>query len=169
MVTARRQLGFTATEILVVLVIVGIMAALAMPSMSGLLATQAVRSASYDLNADLIYARSQAISRGTNVSLTGVSGTDFKAGWTITEAAGGTTLRTQGSRDSKIVFTASQAVYTFDRTGRVNNIPPATPPARARADFTIVPYGTSQVHQKRCIMLDPAGKPRTIEGDCPPP
>jgi len=165
MVTARRQSGFTATEILVVLAIVGIMAALAMPSMSGLLATQAVRSASYDLNADLTYARSQAISRGTNVSLTGASGTDFKAGWTITEAAGGTTLRTQGPRDSKIVFTASQAVYTFDRTGRV-----AVTSASATtgtANFSIVPYGTSQVHQQRCIMLDPSGKPRTIEGVCP--
>ena len=163
---ARRQAGFTATEIVVVLAIVGLMAALAIPSMSGLLATQAVRSASYDLNADLTYARSQAISRGTNVSLTGNSGTNFKAGWTITEAATGTTLRTQGARDSKIVFTANQSAYTFDRTGRVTNIVPS-PPDPLRASFTIVPYGASQDHQKRCIMLDPSGKPRTTEGACP--
>jgi len=161
MVTARRQSGFTATEILVVLAIVGIMAALAMPSMSGLLATQAVRSASYDLNADLTFARSQAISRGTNVSVTGASGTNFKAGWTITEAAGGSTLRTQAARDSKIVFTASHNAYTFDRTGRVS-VGDANQPK-----WSIVPYGTSQTHQKRCILLDPSGKPRTIEGVCP--
>ena len=158
MVTARRESGFTATEILVVLVIVGIMAALAMPSMSGLLATQAVRSASYDLNADLVFARSQAITRATDVSIQGTTGTDFKAGWSITEAAGGSTLRTQGSRDSKIVFTASNNVFTFDRTGRVT--------VGAPAQWTIVPYGTSQDYQKRCIKLDPSGRPKTYEGVC---
>ena len=158
MVTARREAGFTATEILVVLVIVGIMAALAMPSMSGLLATQAVRAASYDLNADLVFARSQAITRATDVSVTGTTGTDFKAGWTITEAAGGSTLRTQGSRDSKIVFTANSNVYTFDRTGRVI--------AGSPAQWSIVPYGTSQDYQKRCIKLDPSGRPKTYEGVC---
>ena len=156
--SARREAGFSAAEILVVLAIVGIMAALALPSMSGLLASQATRSASYDLNADLIYARSEAIARGTDVSVNGVSGTDFKSGWTITEAAGGTTLRTQAARDSKIVFTASNATYTFDRTGRVT--------VGAPAQWTIVPYGTSQDHQKRCIRLDPSGRPRTNEGVC---
>jgi type IV fimbrial biogenesis protein FimT len=158
MVTARREAGFTATEILVVVAIVGIMAALAMPSMSGLLATQAVRSASYDLNADLVYARSQAITRGTDVSITGTTGTDYKAGWTITEAEGSSTLRTQGARDSKIVFTASNNVFTFDRTGRVT--------VGAPAQWSIVPYGTSQDHQKRCIKLDPSGRPKTNEGVC---
>jgi type IV fimbrial biogenesis protein FimT len=155
----RRQSGFTATEILVVLAIVGLMAALALPSMSGLLASQAVRSASYDLNADLIYARSQAISLGTNVTITGAATTNFKAGWTITEAAGGTTLRTQGARDSKIVFTGNAGVYTFDRTGRVT--------AGAPAQWSIEPYGgTAQDHQKRCIKLDPSGRPKTSEGVC---
>src|SRR6476620_1931492 len=112
MVTRRAQAGFTAAEILVVVTIVGIIAAIAIPSLSNMLATQAVRSASYDLNADLTFARSQAISRGTNVSLTGASGTNFKAGWTITEAAGGSTLRTQASRDSRIVFTSNANVFT---------------------------------------------------------
>lgn len=160
----RRQAGFTTAELLAVIAIVGIIAAIAIPSMSSLLATQAVRSASYDLNADLVYARSEAIARHTNVSVNGASGTDFKAGWTITEAAGGTTLRTQAARESKIVFTANSAVYTFDPTGRLSA---GGGVAGAPANFTIVPYGTSQLHQKRCILLDPSGRPRTIEGVCP--
>lgn len=159
MVRARAQAGFTAAEILVVIAIVGILAAFAIPSMSSLLATQAVRSASYDLNADLTFARSEAIARGTSVAVLGAAGTDFKQGWTIVEAAGGTTLRTQGSRSSKIVFTSSTSTYVFDRTGRVTA-------AGGPAQWSIVPYGTSQDYQKRCIKLDPSGRPRTNEGVC---
>ena len=155
----RRQAGFTATEILVVIGIVGLLAAIAVPSMSKMIQTQSVRSASYDLNADLIYARSEAISRATNVTITGASTTDFNQGWTITEAAGGTTLRTQGSRTGKITFTANANVYTFDKTGRVI--------VGAPAQWAIAPTESgAQDHMKRCVKLDPSGRPRTNEGVC---
>lgn len=159
MVTRRAQAGFTAAEILVVIAIVGILAAIAIPSMSGLLATQAVRSASYELNADLLYARNEAIARGTSVTITGASSTDFKQGWTITEAAGGTTLRTQNGSSAKITFTGNANVYTFDKTGRVT--------AGAPAQWAIAPTDpAAQPYQKRCVKLDPSGRPRTNEGVC---
>ena len=159
MVTRRFQAGFTATEILVVIGIVGILAAIAVPSMSKMIQAQSVRSASYDLQADLTYARSEAISRATNVTITGASGTDFNKGWTITEAAGGTTLRTQGSRTGKITFTANANVYTFDKTGRVS--------VGAPAQWAIAPTASgAQDYMKRCVKLDPSGRPRTNEGVC---
>lgn len=156
MVTPRRQAGFTAAEILVVLTIVGIIVAIAVPSLSNMLQTQAVRSASYDLNADLTFARSEAISRGVSVSVIGTATTDYKKGWSI-EVAGPSTLRTQGSRDSKITFVANMGTITFDRTGRVTT---------GAAQWEIKPTGTSQDYQKRCIKLDPSGRPRTNEGVC---
>jgi prepilin-type N-terminal cleavage/methylation domain-containing protein len=155
----RRQAGFTATEILVVIGIVGILAAIAVPSMSKMLQQQSVRAASYDLNADLVYARSQAITRATSVTITGASTTDFNKGWTITEAAGGTTLRTQGSRTGKITFTGNANVYTFDKTGRVI--------VGAPAQWAIAPTESgAQDYMKRCVKLDPSGRPRTNEGVC---
>jgi type IV fimbrial biogenesis protein FimT len=155
----RRQAGFTATEILVVIGIVGILAAIAVPSMSKMLQQQSVRAASYDLNADLVYARSQAITRATSVTITGASTTDFNKGWTITEAAGGTTLRTQGSRTGKITFTGNANVYTFDKTGRVT--------VGAPAQWAIAPTESgAQDYMKRCVKLDPSGRPRTNEGVC---
>ena len=158
MVTRRGEAGFTAAEILVVLTIVGILAAIAIPSMSQMLAAQAVRNAAYDLNADLTYARSEAISRGTNVALRATSGADFKQGWSIVELAGNTTLRTQGSRSADLVFRGSGNGFTFDRTGRLAVGSPAS--------WGIRPTTTasSQAYMKRCIMLDPSGRPRTQEG-----
>ena len=155
----RRQSGFTLTEVLTVVAIAGIIAAIAIPSMKNMLTTQGVRTAAYDLVADLTYARSEAISRATNVTLTGLSNTDFKQGWTITEAAGGTTLRRQDSRSTAIVFTASGNAYTFDKTGRLI--------AGSPAQWGIRPADTShtQDYQKRCVQLDPSGRPRTQEGN----
>jgi len=156
MVTARRQHGFTAAEIVVVLAIVGILAAIAVPSMSKMLTTQAVRSAAYDLYADLTFARSEAIARGTNITFVGASSDDFKKGWSV--KAGTTVLRTQDARTSAIVFKGSQNSYTFDKTGRVI--------VGAPASWGIRPKDTTdtQEYMLRCILLDPSGRPRTQEG-----
>jgi type IV fimbrial biogenesis protein FimT len=156
-VIAMRQRGFTLMEALVVLVIVGILAVVAFPSMTTFFTKQSIRATAYDLFADLIYARSEAINRGTTVSIVGASGTNWKQGWTIRENAGGTTLRSQPARDSAIVFTSSQDTVTFDRSGR----------ADAAVTFTIVPEAaTTQDDQKRCIRIDPSGRPKSSEGAC---
>jgi type IV fimbrial biogenesis protein FimT len=154
-----RERGFTLVEALVVITIVGILAAFGFPAMTRFLTTQAVRSASYDLFADLIYARSEAIARGTPVTVTGLSGVNYKLGWRI-DAAGAATnpIRTQDARGSAIVLTASQNAFTFDRNGRVD----------ATMTFNIVPVeATNQDYMKRCIRLDPSGRPKSAEGACP--
>lgn len=154
-----KQRGFTLIEALVVVTIIGILAAFGFPAMTRFLTTQAVRSASYDLFADLIYARSEAIARGTNVKMIGLSGTDYKQGWRIeAEGAAANPIRQQGARSSAIVFTASQNNFSFDRNGR----------ADATMTFNIVPVeSTTQDYMKRCIRLDPSGRPKSAEGACP--
>jgi type IV fimbrial biogenesis protein FimT len=162
----RPALGFTMVETMVVVLILGILAAFAAPAMKDLLRTQRVRSATYDLLADLTFARSQAVTLGHNVSVASSGGsTDWAPGYTITDttASPNRSLRSQSAVASSVAFTGDQSSLVFDRTGHVtsggsaNNI----------VSFNIAPTdSTAPSIQKRCVRIDPSGRPRAVEGVC---
>lgn len=67
---SRRQArGFTIIEVMVVVAILGVLAALAAPSFGPLIERWRVRDAAESLQSTLFYARSEAIKRGGNVTL----------------------------------------------------------------------------------------------------
>ncbi|RYF84263.1 MAG: type II secretion system protein GspH [Comamonadaceae bacterium] len=65
----REQRGFTVIEVMVVVAILGLLAALAAPSFTPLIERWRVRQAAEDLASTLTYARSEAIRRGGGVVL----------------------------------------------------------------------------------------------------
>lgn len=83
--------GFTAIELMVVISIIAVLAALAGPSFSGLIERWRVRSAVEELQSMLYYARAEAIKRGGNVTLEPASG-GWTDGWEVKN--GSNTLQT---------------------------------------------------------------------------
>lgn len=155
----KTQRGFTAVEAMLVVAILAILAAFAAPAMNQLIRTQKVRSIAYDLNADLLYARSEAISRGHNVGVGGLSGTNWINGWRVLDFNNGQTLRQQGARATGVSFVSDDAWVLFDRTGRIvtGNTQWRIEPSESGAPDT----------QKRCIRMSPSGRPNSMTGPCP--
>jgi type IV fimbrial biogenesis protein FimT len=90
---ARASHGFTAIELMVVVAIIAILAALAGPSFTPLIERWRVRDAAETLTSSLYYARSEAIKRGGNVIIiknpnsgectTATNATEWGCGWRI--------------------------------------------------------------------------------------
>jgi len=152
-----RNRGFTVIEAMVVVGIIAILAGFAAPAMNQLIRTQKIRSISYDLCGDLTYARSEAISRGHNVSIASKNGNDWVAGWTVRDVTLDVLLRDQGPRSSGVAFTADAGALTFLPSGRT----------AATMSFTIKPVESAPDDQKRCIRITPSGRPNSTTGVCP--
>lgn len=157
--------GFSLIELMIVIAIVGIIAAGSMELFTSLTQNQRIRSASFEMYSTLAIARSEALKRGVNVTVFPADGSDWSLGWEIwypdsasaddmPDGSGkGRMIRSQ-SKVQQVVFTTSStplASVTFTRTGR--------PTAQSWFEFQVADY-------KKCVSLELSGSPRTKTGDC---
>lgn len=146
----RSAAGFTLVELIITVTIVGILAALAVPSMRELFLTQHVRGAATDLQSSLYYARSEAIKRAADVQVAPVSN-DWRQGWTVQLASGGEVLRRQGALSDQL-SAAAGSTMTYRNDGRL----------AGGSAFNIVFKTSNTKIVARCVAIDLSGRPAVV-------
>lgn len=143
------EAGFTLMELLIAIILVSILAGLAAPAYSSFIASQRAKSIATDLFSSLLIARSEAISKNSNVSLSPKSG-DWLNGWQV-KAADNTVLDDQGS------ITGATIALTPDGTTSI--IYSASGRLKTSAPIFVITttYGSSAVNQ--CVSVSLSGRP----------
>lgn len=160
----RPMMGFTMIELLITIVIAGILASIAIPSFSGLMAEQRAKAVATDLVIALTKARSEAVKRNADVTLAANTG-GWQNGWRIFPTdTPSNVLDNHGAVPTSIAisaaFTGTGPSVIYQGSGRLH------PTLTGAASFTIT--STQSASGYRCVTTDLSGRPNTKKtSPCP--
>lgn len=147
--------GFTVIELMITLAVVGVLAAVAVPSTKEMIAKQRVRAATGDLSNSLMRARSFAVKLQVDVSMLPMAATAWQNGWSVPDPGVPTDYLFDARNTIKQVVISGPVSVVYKSNGRA--VTPAT------AKFEVSGDGTTE---KRCVLLDLSGMPYTKKGTC---
>lgn len=135
------------TELLLVVAVIGILASLAAPSFSELIKSQRMKSMATDINASLSRARSEAIKRNRNVTLSPVTAGSWQSGWQIADPDNpGNNIEVHGAFTG-LTATGPDSV-TYRSSGRILG-----------TDAPAFNISATGVAGQRCVSVDLSGRP----------
>lgn len=167
----RRETGFTLVELIITVVVIGIVAAIAVPAWMEFVRRNRVATTANRLVAALHYARGKAVQSSNGVSLcassdgsTCTGATDWSVGWLVYEDANddgdpdtGEVLRIWDGVADTLTLTGSSSQLTYQPTGTLTNV----------ASFDLEPASCpadSKLHVN--IDLNISGQPITTRAAC---
>lgn len=144
--------GFTIIELVAAIGVLSILVALAGPALSGIIASQQIKNAGFDLSAALSNARSEALTRNVSITVAPTSG-NWALGWTVTDE-GGTVLRRQNAYARISVSGPVRIIFNGD----------------GRPDTTNTPFALTSPEvadeNARCVRVRLNGRPSVVKGVC---
>jgi type IV fimbrial biogenesis protein FimT len=150
----RRARGFTLTELLAVVAITAILASVAAPAFTSMVAAARGRSVSSELYAALARTRSEAIKRNAEVTLLPVTARQWQNGWSI-PAPGDASRKLDDHPAVRGVTVSGPASVVYLPNGRIKG---TTLPA-----FDIALSANSQ---HRCVRVDLSGRANQSTSTC---
>jgi len=108
--------GFTLVELMLTLAVAAILMTVAVPSFRETIMDNRLSTQSNELVTALNYARSEAVKRHETITVTSKNGTNWEAGWTITDP-GGTNLRDHDALAGTTTIGGSASSLQYQQTG----------------------------------------------------
>lgn len=160
-----RARGFTLIELMITLAVAAILAMIAAPSFRHILVSTRLSGVNNDLAGDLMFARSEAVSRQVNIAVAASAG-NWQNGWTVQVAPAGTAavavLRTHPAIDAQYSLAVNGGTdVTYVPQGMVSD--PAD--AANGTCFTISASGFQPAH---FLQVLPAGMLQQTSGGTAP-
>ncbi len=146
--------GFTLIELIVAIAIGAILATIAVPGFTSLIADQRAKAASSELFESLLTARSEAITRNASVSLTPVAG-GWDGGWQVLDPANQSNVLDDHGAVTGVVIQGPTAAVTYEASGRLL--------AGTAPVFLVTATAGSAVFSQ-CLSVDLTGRPYLVEG-----
>lgn len=147
--------GFTLIEVLTVVVIAAVLASLALPSFTTLIAITRAKGAASDLYLTLMKARSEAVKRNANVTISPNAG-GWVAGWQILDASANV-LDTYPAVKGVTIVPGGPGSIVYQSSGRIQGATGLT--------FDIA--GTGSAQALRCVSTAVSGRPYIKNSPCP--
>lgn len=153
----RSPHGFTVIEVLMVVAILGVLAAIGVPSMRDLIASSRVKGAASDLNATLLIARSEAVKRNASMDVVPSDVSNWGAGWRVRVTATSEEVSVQQPVPTDVAVAGPASAIRYRGDGRL--VDPTTGMLfAAEVAFTFASQDYNHI-QMRCIDIAPSGRP----------
>ncbi len=140
-------------ETMIVVVVASTLAAVGVPSLRHLSASQNVRAAAARLQSSLMLTRAEALKRNANVSVSPVLTGQWNAGWKVVNPDNGNNVSTYGALSS-VTITGPGSVV-FRGSGRVSDT--------ADAMFRLTSVDSTEM---RCVQITLSGVPTITSSGC---